>query len=963
MAETKPSKHLWLELKPDYIDANFDQVLSYLQSFRNDNKSEDTFYRTTLDLMRQRAQELIREESTRAIGDGERNDAERDCFHIKILCLYLLTERDTRNATYKEAYFTLLSVLARFAREKNAAILETLLILAFEVISCENIRSTGITWDIYDFFSIDIVIHKIISGHSLADDPKRSVTFERHGIFRANMGKIQIAATNSEAFKAGETSMIPCMSFLQDTLQVLDSKTNKIKQSENNSLVRIDEFTSEFVARQAAVRPYVKKRHQYSAGDIVDVELVAKGDTLRVRTIDPDYEPIEGDFFISNAEKLLYYKMDDFRLYLNVGDQFPVKIQSISVKGNSKFSVDEEFKDFVIDVIYKEYHPYKVVLARLMDIMTNKHGVRQMVWWTEFGFPAYTEYEDGISVGQYGHIELSDTGADKYRHFVNAYYDSPAGEGESFDDELSKKTAIQYFIYDEPLAVTQADEETLGENLPGQLCRLLYFYQRTIRSAADRYRLLCTCKIIAELVGDSDAARYISFVSDYLEDVVAFADDEYDAIKELSIPEDMVGDPGASIRADIVKILKEYGREEDSDILDGIIADSDSLLLERLAKLVQSANRIKNVVSENLLVHIKKEIIANLSVDTESKTDLEENKGVYYGIEDVTKEFKPSFFEAPDNSRHPQNWIIFKEICAFLNSELGGTLYLGVQDSGYSSGLERDMVNLRKIGNKAYADNIDGYKRYILDDARKYFENRAVLMNLSFTPLENGNVLAIKVNPWTNGIVEMDGQAFIRIDSESPVMDVRMKDDIVRRKLLSKKDDAGIIRDLMKAQEEKKMVNLHGYSSSSRTGTRHNLEPFAFDDDYQTVWCYDPEYDMCRAYKVTRIGSVEVLADGWKYSGRHRQGDTDIFRMAGDKEYNVEMQMDQFAKLLLCEEFPKAVDLLVPNPEKTSWYLQTKVRAMEGVGRFYMGLGKQHITLMNSPELEEYVRTYVTANL
>ena len=39
MATTISSKHLWLELRPDYIDANFEQVLSYLQSYRNNNKS------------------------------------------------------------------------------------------------------------------------------------------------------------------------------------------------------------------------------------------------------------------------------------------------------------------------------------------------------------------------------------------------------------------------------------------------------------------------------------------------------------------------------------------------------------------------------------------------------------------------------------------------------------------------------------------------------------------------------------------------------------------------------------------------------------------------------------------------------------------------------------------------------------------------------------------------------------
>lgn len=964
MSNTTPSKHLWLELRPDYIDANYDQVLAYLQSYRNNNKSEDTFYQTTLALLRQRAQELVIEESSRAIGEGEKHDAERDLFNIKLLCLYLLTERETSNETYKEAYFTLLFSLARFAREKNMSLAEQLVKLALEVISCESIRNTGVSWEIFDFFSIDLLIHKTLNEHSLIDDPKRFVTYEKRGVLRANLGKIILSATNIEGLKAGESTMIPCISFLQDSLQVLDNRSNKIKQSEYNSLSAIDSFTSDYIKRQATVKPFQKKLRQYAAGDVMDVELVSKGETLRVRTVDPEYEQIEGDFLISNPDKLLYYDLDDFRLYLNVGDQFPVKMQSFSEKGNSKFSIDDEFKNYVIDVIYKEDHHYKVVLARLMDTVTNKYGKKQMVWWTEFGFPAYTDFVEDISVGQMAHIELSDTGADKYRHFVNAYYDSSALEGETFDDELSKKTTIQYFTYDEPLSVSQTDDNvTLGENLPKQLCRLLYFYQRTIRSAADRYRILCTCRILAELVGDSDAARYIGFVADYLEDVVAFADEDYDGIKLLIIPEDLKEDQGACIRAGIVKILMEYGKAEDSELLDEIIDGSDSLLLERLAKLVQSANRIRNVISGNLLVHIRKEIIANLSIDTEDKTDLEESKGAYYGIEDITKEFKPSFFEAPDNSDHPQNWNVFKEICAFLNSELGGTLYLGVQDSGYSYGLERDMMNLRKIGNKSYADNIDGYKRFILDDAKKYFSNQAVLMNLSFTSLEDGNVLAIRVDPWENGIVEMDGQAFTRLDSESPVMDSQMKDDMVRRKLLSKKDEAGIVRNLMKASEEKKMVNLYGYSSSSRTETRYNMEPFAFEDDYQTVWCYDPESDKCKTYKVSRIGSVEILGERWKNTMKHRQGKTDIFRMTGDKEYGIEMQLDQFAKLLLCEEFPKAIDLLVSNPDKTTWYLQTKVRALEGVGRFYIGLGRQHITIINSPELEAYVLEYVKNNL
>lgn len=947
-----PSKHLWLELKPDYIDANFDQVLAYLQSFRNDVKSDDTFYQTTLDLMRERAGEIVEEESTRTLGESETLDLQKDGFSVKLLCLYLLTEQNGADATFKEAFFTLVYLLARCARSNSPELVEPLVKLSLEILSCESVRSTGLSWDVFKLFSIDIITHKVLMDHSLVDDPKRFVLFENKGTLRANVGKVVLASLNGESLKRTESSLIPTLSFLNDSLQVLDSRANRIKQSDLDDFTAIESFTKEYTHRQSQVKPTVKKRMQYAAGDSMDVELISCGDALRVKTIDSKYETIEGDLVVSNPDKLLGYQLSDFKAYLKLGDQFPVKLASISEKGNSKFSLDEDFKNVAVEGTLG-----KVVFAILKEVITNKNGQKQMVWWTDMGVPAYTDVENGIDIGQMCQIELAGTGVGKYRHFINAYFDSAAPEGESFDEEDSKKTTIRYYVYSEPApAEENGGDVELDEMLPLQLCRMLYFYQRTLRSAVERYRLLSTCRIIAELVGDGDAAEYIGVVADYLENVVAFAGDEYDKIRPLTVS-DGNADRGTMIRAEIVRILMEYGKTEDSEVLDEVIAKSEDRLLERLAKLVQSANRISGVVSDNLLVHIKKEIVSNLSIDTADKTALEATKGTFYGVEDVTKEFKPSFFEAPDNSKHPQEWTIFKEICAFLNSELGGTLYLGVQDNGYSSGLDRDLMILGSIGNKAYADNLDGYKRYILDHAKKYF-TKDVLLNLGFAPLENDSVLAIKVEPWTNGIVEMEGQAFIRLDSESIVMDNQMRDEIVRRKLLSKKDEAGIIRSLIKACEGRLCVNLHGYSSASSTGSRLDMEPFAFDDDYSTVWCYEPASDTCKTYKVARIGSVEVLSDKWKHASRHRQKKTDIFRMTGDSEISVEMQLDQYAKLLLCEEFPKAIDFLTASSDKTSWYLQTKVCALEGVGRFYIGLGNRHITLINSPELVAYVEQY-----
>lgn len=961
-AQQPPSKHLWLELKPDYIDANFQQVYEYLLSFRNSwKRNKDTFYLTTLDLLRKRAQELVSRETESPISAEETPDKGQDIFNAKILCLYLLNEPDAEMPTYKEAFLALLMHLIRCS--KDGASTEQLVKIALEVLSCEKVKTTGINWEIFNLFSTDILAYQVTNGYSLVDDPERFVYLENKGVLRANVGKVLLAPVNRQTLRSSLSNYSTNLSFFQDSLQVLEDKSNRIKSGEVEDIDKIKKFTDDFTRKQTTVKPIVKKLHQYVAGDSMDVELVSKGDTLRVKTIDPEYEEIEGDFLISFPDKLLYYTIDDFRIHLQIGDQFPVKLQSISDKGNSKFSIDVEFKDFVIDTLYKDEHRYNVVLAKLMDTISNKYGKKQMVWWTEFGFPAYTDAEEGITNGEYARIELSDTGTGAYKHFINAYFDSKALEGEIFDEQLSRKTTISRFTYDDVLTPAESKNDLeLGIGSVRLLCHLLYFYQRSLRSAVDRYRLLCTCRIIASLVDDEDAARYIEFVAAYLENVVDFAADAYSNMRALNYEASPENEAGVRKRKDIVKILMEYGRNDESDVLDSFIYNDVDPLITKIAKLVQSANRIKSVVSDNLLVHIKKEIISNLSIDSEKKINLEEKKGTYYGNEDATKEFKPSFFEAPDDSDHPQDWNVFKEVCAFLNSELGGTIYLGVADSGYILGLERDLRNLGRLGNRCYADNIDSYKRYIIDHSKKFF-SKAVLMNLSFIPLEEGKVLAIRVEPYGGGIVEMDGTAFIRIDSESIVMDSQMKDEIVRKKLLSKKDDSGNVRNLQQALAQHKKVIMHNYSSNRATEDRVDMEPFAFDDDYQTIWCYDPSSDKCKSYKVVRIGYTEVLDKPWTNTNKHRQGKADIFRMTGDSETIVRLQLDLYAKLLLCEEFPKAIDVLVQETSKESWYLETKVRSMAGVGRFYIGLGKNHITIIDSPELVDYVEQYKAESL
>ena len=58
-----------------------------------------------------------------------------------------------------------------------------------------------------------------------------------------------------------------------------------------------------------------------------------------------------------------------------------------------------------------------------------------------------------------------------------------------------------------------------------------------------------------------------------------------------------------------------------------------------------------------------------------------------------------------------------------------------------------------------------------------------------------------------------------------------------------------------------------------------------------------------------------------------------------------------------------AVTVLKPHKgDNNIWYFDTEVYQMEGIGRFYLGLAN-HIKILQAPELEQYVATFVKENL
>lgn len=176
-----------------------------------------------------------------------------------------------------------------------------------------------------------------------------------------------------------------------------------------------------------------------------------------------------------------------------------------------------------------------------------------------------------------------------------------------------------------------------------------------------------------------------------------------------------------------------------------------------------------------------------------------------------------------------------------------------------------------------------------------------------------------------------------------------------------KEQHADSIRRLIDAYEQKKQVILHNYSSAhGQTVSDRLVEPFAFTTNYVEVWCYEPPSQRNKLFRISRIGSVEILNTNWNYEALHNEGFTDIFRMSSfeGKKHPVTLQLNRRAYNILIEEYPLA-ERETQQISSDSWLLKTEVSNYIGITRFVLGLAAD-ITIIDSAELKEYISQYVS---
>ena len=930
---------LWLDIKKEYIDENFEGVLTYLHKRVKNVALQDSFYQTTVNLLDERVKSLIESITYAPLQENMCKDEELELV-CRMCALYMLVFQDNTD-TRRNAYSLMLQSLLLLSRQYEQQLAE----LSIANLLGRIPSKVPFGWDDIIPFTPQILAYKIANTATMSDGMSQEYWYDSRGSVHLKKGELALSALSMD--DPGRSMLVPAIELLDGQLQILAKKNTKVKKSELDNLQAMAEFTKDFIRDLktpiAKARKYSKR---YDNGDTVDVRVIRKDNEgkLWVRTIDKEYESIEGYIKTPALQNINYY-MQDFYAYLNVGDYMTLQVCDVD-KG--VFDISEEFKDYIIN---ERADGSKSICAYINRITPDRSGKHKAYMWTDSGYAAQGYVNGDYKEGDYVQIKILSFGENSYYGVVMTQILCMSED--EFNVNEAKRDCVGCFCI---APEEEGEVNYLSMDMLRLLSRVLLGYQKNLPRPSDRHRILCFMRIIAEMTGNQMDAKYLSFLSDYMEALVLFAKGEYDKLRPLEFSSESEPET-VTRRKRVVDVMSAYGNDSMNDHLSDIIETDEDELIHKIAILVQSCNRIDHVISKSMQNVIKREIIKCLAIETEGDTDLEEENGVYLGIENDRQEFKTSFFHAPASAKEQnQKLTIMRGICAFLNTKVGGTLYLGVDDLGYIKGVDSDIAYMEKTAYGSYK-GIDGYIRYITDEAKKHFDI-SMMTNIRINSMYDGKVIAITVSPFEYDIVKIEGEAFIRINSETIRMSESMRRQLMAHRILSKKEDAANVAALMDAIESKRQVVLHGYSSSSSGVIKDRVvEPFALASGQKTVWCYDLASKTNKVFKVDRISNVEIKADRWEYESHHRQGKMDIFRLTGETAIPVKLQLTLLAKNVLVEEYPEAEKDLIQTTDDDRWILETDVYQMEGIGRFYMGLAGE-IQVIDAKGLKEYAQKY-----
>ena len=164
---------LWLDLRKEYIDDNFDKLQTYLKECST-NKQKDSFYTTTIDLLRERIEDLLGHLSVRPLYE-EDGDRKALTFNVRLLATYLLADGENKLAL--PAYIAFMGEL----RTLNPRMSNSILKAVTGRLRHEKISNLGFNWHDLDKIGTDLFAYNVSTSAKFEIPIKKPLVFSKHG--------------------------------------------------------------------------------------------------------------------------------------------------------------------------------------------------------------------------------------------------------------------------------------------------------------------------------------------------------------------------------------------------------------------------------------------------------------------------------------------------------------------------------------------------------------------------------------------------------------------------------------------------------------------------------------------------------------------------------------------------------------------------------------------------------------
>ena len=153
------------------------------------------------------------------------------------------------------------------------------------------------------------------------------------------------------------------------------------------------------------------------------------------------------------------------------------------------------------------------------------------------------------------------------------------------------------------------------------------------------------------------------------------------------------------------------------------------------------------------------------------------------------------------------------------------------------------------------------------------------------------------------------------------------------------------------AMKTERIAKICDYSSPhNQTIHDRDVEPYLFLNNGRDVRCHEIATHTNKTFKLSRMGSVEVMDDSWFNKPMHRPVHTDIFMFSGEERHRIR----------LVEEYPLSDASITPDSDGRHWTLDIEVASYLGIGRFVLGLFDD-IEIVGDEGFKAYIHDKVAA--